>query len=353
VALTALAALTYTFSTLANTMMDHAAAIAPDPSDADVPAPVGLATAPLITVEYEYISPANVDDAFLARRLDSLRTLPIRRPVSVIVTSDMAASHAARVRSVYSDPFSQSRVGGRVTAKVVATSEGHGLLVDAYLLLPDVREHTDASVARTFRHEGLHAVLRERGEDTHTLIRSLRRSGLSDAQYRMRWIAALALEEFRIERALNASGEWRSIRRVEQMQAITRDYYDALAELLRFWGGGIVDQFLSLFCELASQVAHGAAETVNGVGLPDAFHEDPRCSELVCRSSWNELVDCLRAVPDAFEQIAAVDLTSALDALSAVLERWLADIGYLLGEDADGLFLWPSHLGDPSALEAP
>ena len=49
-------------------------------------------------------------------------------------------------------------------------------------------------------------------------------------------MAALAIEDYRIERALNESGDWMSEGRVAQMRDVAAQYHEVLVELLGSWG---------------------------------------------------------------------------------------------------------------------
>src|SRR5437879_6379261 len=65
----------------------------------------GATTSATFEIGFEYVNPANVDQARLGQALTPLSSIPLTGNVRVVVTSDMAESLASRVQSSYSGPF--------------------------------------------------------------------------------------------------------------------------------------------------------------------------------------------------------------------------------------------------------
>lgn len=295
-----------------------------------------------VEVGFEFVHPANVDRDRLERAVAPLKRLQLAGSIRVVVTSDMPASLAPRVQPSYSAPFRVDRVGaGRVIAKTVTDlSSSTEILLDAVVLQPELREHTEMSLVRLIEHEGLHLLLRSRGEDAHSLERALATSSEADVAYL--WLAALAIEEFRIERCICARGSFASESYAEEMPRVLADYREAFDAAGAAWGvnpdapGDVVAMTNDLMSKVACMVAQNDF--------------DPAVSETLLASkdwrdfvgaTWGKFVACAADIPDAGH---ALDGQTARDLvmrfMNGVVRPWCKQLGFIL-RDEGGLVVEP------------
>jgi hypothetical protein len=299
-----------------------------------------VVTAPSINVSFEYVHPNNVDLDRLDRALQPLRGLQLAGSVQVVVTSDLAASHKSRVHKKWSAPFDVDRVGtGRVIAKAVTDQDAStAILLDAVVLLPSMQGHTDMSSPRLVWHEGIHLLLRDRGEDAHTLVEHGRAATSSEAERTLMWMSALALEEYRIERALCEIGSFATEPYEEEMPRILDDAFADIARKAPYWSSD-------------STVPAAVLATMNAIVSKVAFlvaqHDlVPAVDKTVISSlSWRALVgpgwDAMREtaakIPHALVPVDADELRSHVAAFAKRAEEWCAHVGIRLGDDPDGV----------------
>jgi hypothetical protein len=143
------------------------------------------------------------------------------------------------------------------------------VVADARLFAPVDRLAEPTEVERLFEHEGWHIALASRAEDSGAVVR---RRGSPDARGIFEGLAAVALDEFRVERAV-----------IEQVHALAESYEqsteDALvvftARLLelsdrRTRGGTVAEYYegtLPAFSSLVKHFAYLAAAHVASSGL--------------------------------------------------------------------------------------
>ena len=308
-----------------------------------------------VEVGFEFVHPANIDRDRLELAIAPLKRLPLGGSVRVVVTSDMRASLALRVQPSYSAPFRVDRVGaGRVIAKTVTDlSSSTEILLDAVVLQPELREHTEMSLARLIEHEGLHLLLRSRGEDAHSLERALATSNEADVAYL--WLAALVVEEFRIERCICARGSFVTETYADEMSRVLADYRTAFDLAGSAWGSP----------DAAADVVAMTNDLMSKVACMAAQHEfDPAVNETLLASkdwrefvgtAWNKFVACASEIPDASnaldDQAASVLVVRFMN---GVVRPWCKQLGFIL-HDEGGLVVEPlTEVGavDPSASAA-
>jgi len=198
----------------------------------------------VVEIDFEHVDRVRVDAVILEREVAPLWKLPLPGNIRVVVTGEMRKSLAARVDRCYSDPFQQERIIGRVTAKTVTDlTSSTEILVDACVLQPHVHPHLDGPLRRLLCHEGHHLVLRHNGEDAHSAVRAARPSDL--AAEAITWIAALAVEEFRIESALVADG-LHGVPYDVQLPPALEDWHRELTIAGKCWGTGEGDKVLGI-----------------------------------------------------------------------------------------------------------
>jgi hypothetical protein len=324
--------------------------------DADA-SEAGATTSATIEIDFEYVNPANVDQATLEQALAPLASIPLTGNVRVVVTSDMAESLASRVQSSYSDPFRVDRVGaGRVTAKTVTDlAASTEILIDAVALLPDLRGHTEISLRRLMRHEGLHLLLRLHSEDAHSVVRALEPCNEADKSYY--WMAALALEEFRIERHLCSRGSFVSESYDDEMPRVLHDYYSEFETVARSWGSDsdAPVRILSMTNDLVSKVAFVVGQHDVRPAVSDAVIGSLHWRAMI-GPAWNAFRASVTSVPDAGERLTAEQLKPIVVEFAAVVASWCEHIGFRLLDDGElcveTLFEVDADGSTPTALAA-
>jgi hypothetical protein len=309
---------------------------------------------PTIEVSFEHVHPRNLDCRLLERATTHLAELPLGGNVRVVVTSQLDDSLEARLDSTYTVPFRKNRVGvGRVIAKTVTDkTSSTEILLDAIALLPGVRDHTDVSLGRLLSHEGLHLVLRARGEDAHTIVRTLLRprDAVEETLY---WMAALALEEYRIERYLCGCGSFATEPYELEMPRILEDYYDAFAHVALSWGAAdreVGREVVEMTNDLMSKVAFVAAEHKVRGAISDSVVGSLHWRALI-GPAWTELVRAGADIPDASVALPELELKAAVEAFAAVAAAWCEHIGFRLDIDG-GLCVAPLHVEEAAPVPA-
>jgi hypothetical protein len=288
----------------------------------------------VVELGFEFVDERNVDIAFLQDALSSLRGLPLAGNVRVVVTSEMARSLAARIDRYYSTPFHQKRIMGRVTAKTVTDhASSTEILVDAVALQPDVRSHVDASLERVLAHEGRHLVLRQRGEDAHSCVRALSPTP-EDLTI---WIAALAIEEYRIETALCANGSF-SLAYEHVLPGALDDWSAALTTAMDKWGSNQGPILLELANEIITRSAYVAAAHHNGEPLGNALLSHPAWTKLV-GECWDDLLELTQHAPSADETVEMDDLLRIITEAARLVASWCAHLGFRIDADEGGPYL--------------
>jgi hypothetical protein len=254
----------------------------------------------------------------------------------------MAASLASRVQSSYSGPFRVDRVGaGRVTAKTVTDlAASTEILIDAVALLPDLRGHTEITLRRLVWHEGLHLLLRRHLEDAHSVVRALEPCNAADKSYY--WMAALALEEFRIERYLCGLGSFVSESYDDEMPRILADYYAAFEKVGKSWHSNPEPtRILSMANGLVSKVAFVVGEQGVRPAVSDAVIGALHWRALI-GPAWDAFQASMIAVPDAGERLTTEQLRLIVVEFAGVVASWCERIGFELLNEG-GLYLKPLY----------
>ncbi|MEV0688204.1 hypothetical protein AB0I35_30495 [Nocardia sp. NPDC050378] len=116
--------------------------------------------------------------------------------VEVIVTDNLVD----KVRGLTGDPdYGADRGAGVVGAKTIPTAEDSVIVLNA----PEFRRRGAADLERILAHEGGHVLLNRRGE---TLTGRRHLAGRPQWRWHLLCVGALALDEYRIERALAELG---------------------------------------------------------------------------------------------------------------------------------------------------
>jgi hypothetical protein len=297
---------------------------------------------PVVELGFEYVDERNVDRAFLEQAMTPLRELPLAGNIRVVVTSQMDDSLAARVNERYIEPFHQGRIIGRVTAKTVTDqSSSTEILLDAAALLPNVRLHIDGGIQRLLGHEGHHLVLRDRGEDARSCVRATC-ANENTAEGAIGWIAALAVEEYRIEAALCAQGVY-GLSYDDELPPALFDWYETLAVAGEFWGSGQGERILTVTNEIITRSAHVAAAHRFGHPLTDSTLSSSHWTALIGHS-WQKLLLLTERIPPATARVELPELTAMVRDVAGLVGSWCKLIGFELVTDTDGFYLWPLNV---------
>jgi hypothetical protein len=270
---------------------------------------------------------------------EATRWLPAGADVTFIVTHNFEET----VRGGISDPelaaqYRQDRVRGGAIAYVLETDGGPTeVVIDASVVaLPDVDA---AAVRRLFAHESLHVAIRHREED---MTGRRARLGLERGSVRGSFagLAGMAIEEFRVERALAQAG-----------LPLERSYYDGLpafVEAVRASmeaGGDAADAegdatpflnaMLEGFEQLMTVVAYLLGDDIGSDGA-----RSPDLSTLPApgwlETSYDALRNAFLDVPGAAVPILRRDLDVFADAIDDELRAWLSEIGLDIEDAPDG-----------------
>lgn len=320
---------------------------APDDADAGRGVSERDALAP-IDISCEHVHPDNVDKAMIERAAIPLRRLPLREAPRIVVTGDLEASYGERVSRFFADPFRQERLVGRVIAKTVTDKDSSTvILLDAAALEPGVRN--SGTLSRLLLHEGLHLLLRDRGEDAHAAVRDMNPS--SEIDTILYWIAALALDEYRVETQLCGEGNFLTISLEAELTSILAAYRSVFDEIGANWGEAAAQRLLPLASGLMDKLALAAAENKVRVGLGERLLENEDWKGFI-GDHWMRMRMVLERLPAAKTKMAADDLFVAIRSLAAIAAGWCEQLGFRL-EDDGGLCLQPlRQSGIPSDAAA-
>jgi hypothetical protein len=254
------------------------------------------------------------------------------RAVRVLVTSEF--EQAVR-REMADHPeaasFTADRLAGAVAGKTICGATESVIVIDAQWLQPG-EDHPDPY--RLLAHEGGHVALHQRGESADGRRRLVR----THADWMLLAGAAIALEEYRIERALHQLGlpanadHWSTM--PDNLFAFAAQFMDGL--VLRYPNEPIKrthDTLLGATQQLAVKLHYLAAQDPHGE-LPD----DPYARGFWQRFvsfTWPTLTALSATVPDATTPWPADQLDARLLQLTAHRRDWFARLGFRLEPEAD------------------
>jgi hypothetical protein len=254
------------------------------------------------------------------------------RAVRVLVTGNL--EQAVR-REMADHPeaasFTADRLGGAVAGKTICGSTESVIVIDARWLQPR-EDHPDPY--RLLAHEGGHVALHQRGESAD----GRRRLVQTRADWMLLAGAAVALEEYRIERALRQLGLPAG---VDHWSAMPATLFNFVAEFV----DGLVsrypkepikrthDTLIGAAHQLAVALHYLAAQDPDGE-LPD----DPYARGFWQRFvsfTWPTLTALSATVPDASTPWPADRLDARLLQLTAHRRDWFAQLGFRLEPEAN------------------
>jgi hypothetical protein len=278
-----------------------------------------------------------IDQALLLAATARIESVLGDGVVKLVVAGDLEAAIRRRLTAAEAANYMVSRISGAVGAKTIALPDaGCAIVVNAKYLIPGIAEKAGLDVPRVFEHEGWHAALIGREEDSRT---GFAHADLDGSRGHYLGQAIVLVEEFRVERALAERG----IRTESSSGA-------SIPEVLVEFGHSLREAD-SLLCEddvlSAFQIVFGsfnalttaltylaADETV----FHDSFWMDPELpgwSKFVGRY-WEELVRELGHVPSAATAVTAARLDAYAEKIADLLKVWLEAIGYRLEDLPDG-----------------
>ena len=244
----------------------------------------------------------------------------------------MDKSYGDRVGSWYSDPFAAVRMSGQVTAKTVRCKDTQldEVLVDAVILTPEIRDRMDTSVTRLLMHEGYHLLLRQARENAEFLMRG---NDARTAYEDFAWIAAIALEEVRIESALCSQGFFLNVTTDDLVRRLIADAAGAMEKARALFTTGGSDLVRPHFAELAVRAAYAMAAENAGAALTEHVLESSGWKRWG-PPDWAQLLCVARDAPDARHRVEHALLLDKAKRLIPLLERWLEKIGFRLTDES-------------------
>jgi hypothetical protein len=282
----------------------------------------------LVGLSFEYINQIELDTASLLEGIQRLAALSLPGVVEVVVTADFEKSFELRVAKKYSACFSQTRLGGVTIAKTVTNGGSSIILVEGKALLPDVASKLSCSLSRILEHEGQHLLVRARHEDPHTT--HYRGSDCETPTGWLRLLAALAIEEFRVELALTKNSNFKH--EDEACIEAIESLWGKLEALHADSDSEERDGELGVcFKELAVMAAERTAGHCGGQPISQHLTANEAVSAM-----WARYSATLALVPPSDVAITEADLNEHVNAVSVLLEEWLGHLGFAF-ESGDGL----------------
>lgn len=274
----------------------------------------------LVGLSFEYINQSELDTASLLEGIEKLAALSLPGVVEVVVTADFEKSFELRVAKKYSVCFAQTRLGGVTVAKTVTDGGSSIILVEGKALLPDVARELSCPLSRIIEHEGQHLLVRARHEDPHTT--HCRGSDCETPTGWLKLLAALAIEEFRVELALTKNNSFKHedeacIQAIESLQSKLEVFRANPDSEERDGELGVC------FKELAVIAAERTAGHCGGQPVPEHLIARETVSAI-----WARYSAALALVPPSDVAITEADLDEHVNAVSVLLEEWLGHLGF-------------------------
>jgi hypothetical protein len=288
--------------------------------------------------DVEFAHPKQIDRRRAEQALAALPVVGTPERMRVILTGDMFQS-LERHDERHDPRFTRSRTTGIVGAKTLHHRQGTAtVLIDAGFFEGKLGDSGMDFLRRLVRHEGYHVVLGERNEDTDCVFRRLQPP---EARGYCLGIGAIAVDEYRIERALWAEGypdEGRAHDLSTILPEARQQFRDAV--VMRYDREPIdrtMRSAVTVFNQLSTHMAYVAAEpaAVKTKGIAAVEHE--RDWERLIGTTWEEFERILQDVPDAREP-SRERIDAAIEALAWQHEAWFAHIGFRFEEISSGTY---------------
>jgi hypothetical protein len=290
-----------------------------------------------VNVEFEHVHPLNIDGRLVDAAVSGLAGLPLSGEVSLVITGQMKSSYGERIGGEYRESFTDERVSaGRVVAKVVTRDGRAEILLAATVIARGMEGHRDMPLSRLVRHEGLHLLLRQREEDVHHLMGA----PVTESQTLVAWMAALALEEYRIELSLCREGSFASRCHADEMPAMLRDYIEEFGLLGARWGEpDCATDALSMTNDLIVKLALMAAEEAIQPSVGEVLVTSEPWQTLI-GSNWDAMGTAISTLPDALIS-APEQARTAIEHFKPVVIEFCRRVGFQLVDGPDGVYVEP------------
>lgn len=274
----------------------------------------------LIELSFDDVDPNKLMTDSLFEGIDKLAGLSLPGYVRVIVTAEFEECFEEHVKPKYSECFTQRRVGGFVPAKTVTDGGSSTILVDVQALFPDVAEQLSCPLSRILEHEGHHLLLRARHEDAHTT--HCRGADCDTPTGWLKLLAALAIEEFRVESALTTVGSFKeeNTECAEALDLVWRCLDALRAETEPDARDG---ELGVLFRDLVVLVAERVAGRCGEQSIPNDLTSHPSVSAI-----WSRFSATLAEIPASDVPITGAALKEHVGAVAVLLEEWLHHLGF-------------------------
>jgi hypothetical protein len=189
-------------------------------------------------------------------------------------------------------------------------------------------------------------VLRDRGEDANACVRAL--GELDPARKTFAWMAALAVEEYRIESAL-CQAEHQATPYDEQLPPVLAEWLAIVEEAGASWGPDKAVPIIQTTSEIITRCAYVAAEEHFGTPLKAAVTESEEWRYLV-GDCWPRLLAVMKDLPCADVSLSEDELTSKVRDVAALVQEWCDAIGFELSSEDGDLCVMP--LNEVASLAA-
>jgi hypothetical protein len=258
--------------------------------------------------------------------------------VRLTVTTDFVGAVRSTVTDAdYAAQYEQEREFAIALAKTITQDDGStDLIVDARLFGMSA---DNGAAEHTFEHEALHIAIAQRGESLNDL-RIRQGLGRDSSPGVFASMAGVSSEEYRVERALSATGgQAGPDSPLAQFGGIVCRFDDRIWEVSRQYQ---VDLDVAAICKVVIEVFHAVATwtayiaaEIDASGDAMKIEVPENVEERVLGSAWRSLVETLRCLPAADVPTAREDLDRQAAVVARRLEDWLKHIGFSLS-DTDG-----------------
>ncbi|GAB3396892.1 hypothetical protein [Amycolatopsis echigonensis] len=262
--------------------------------------------------------------------------------VELVVTGDFVASVRARAtNAVEANHYSPERGSGVAIAKTIVDGDRSIIVVPGFVL-SGVENVFDELGRHCISHEALHALLKQRGEDT-----SAASARLATTQSERDYLtsAGVIAEEYRVEACLAVEGSTPPTTSQsgfdDALEAARLTFLDAI--ILRHPAESMHRPSATArqgTHHLGIQLGYLAAELTNAHGTvpaipPTALARNPLWARLV-GPSWQRIAGVLSELPDASNPTAEDALTQTVLSLANALKDWIRHVGFVWRDTPEG-----------------
>lgn len=287
---------------------------------------------------FEGVQEGQLDNARVSAAKEELeRRCPAPGRVTAVVAESLVDAVRARTRDKQeAASYSSGRIFGEVGAKTMLPVDGKtDVVFDARLFKPG-SVFASADTSRIAAHEGLHVAMNQRSETLSDIHVRRKLPGMTRETTFVAF-AGIAVEEYRVERALCSESWWPSPANVSYAFGRCRDAMVEASDA-RGRGGGVLDYcraVLTAFHELTVQFAYIAGEELAGGG---PVSRGQAGWDWLAGPAFDDYLDALDHIPSATVATSRDELDGYAFELVEPLDQWLRQIGFLIEDRSQGLY---------------